>query len=127
MNRSSSAAPARPTDATEADDQRRNGRRLPLEVEIEYESTEDFLTDYTANISLGGMFIKTNNPLELDTRFRLSFRLPTEDRVIETIAVVRWRVAPGAAGPMTPGMGVRFETLSPADRRAVDKMLSAWG
>jgi uncharacterized protein (TIGR02266 family) len=73
------------------------------------------------------MFIKTNNPLELDTRFRLSFRLPTEDRVIETIAVVRWRVAPGTGGPMTPGMGVRFETLSPADRRAVDKMLSAWG
>ena len=127
MNRSNTAPSARPSAPEAESDERRGPRRLPLEVQIEYESTEDFLTDYTANLSLGGMFIRTDNPLELDTRFRLSFRLPEDDRTIDTIAVVRWRVAPGTSGPMTPGMGVRFETLSPGDRRAVEKLLMAWG
>lgn len=126
MNRSNTAPNARPQPTEAESEERRGPRRLPLEVQIEYESTEDFLTDYTANLSLGGMFIRTDNPLELDTRFRLSFRLPEGDRNIETVAVVRWRVAPGTNGPMTPGMGVRFETLSPADRRAVEKLLLAW-
>ena len=47
-------SPATPVD----DDDRRFERRLPLQMLVEYESTADFLVDYTANISIGGMFIK---------------------------------------------------------------------
>ena len=40
--------------ATPVDDDRRYERRLPLQMLVEYESTADFLVDYTANISIGG-------------------------------------------------------------------------
>ncbi len=123
---SSRNAQAHRTAAEIEEDERRRGRRLPVEVQIQYEHTEDFLTDYTANMSLGGMFIKTDHPLELETRFRLRFRLPDSERSIDTVAVVRWRVPPESAGPLTPGMGVRFETLAPADAKAVETLLMAW-
>ena len=43
--------------------QQRATRRLPIRVEVEYSTTEDFLLDYTANVSLGGVFIVTDTPL----------------------------------------------------------------
>jgi type IV pilus assembly protein PilZ len=106
--------------------ERRIARRLPVRVMVEYECLEDFLVDYTANVSVGGMFIKTNSPLEVGTRFRLRFRLPGMDRPIDTYAVVRWALRPDEAGPMIPGMGVAFEELSEQDAREVEKMLAEW-
>jgi type IV pilus assembly protein PilZ len=115
-------SPATPVD----DDDRRFERRLPLQMLVEYESTADFLVDYTANISIGGMFIKTDRPLEVGARFRLRFQLPRLPRPIDTMAIVRWSLRPEEAGPMTAGMGIRFETLAPADREEVERLLFHW-
>lgn len=107
-------------------DDRRYERRLPLQMLVEYESTADFLVDYTANISIGGMFIKTDRPLEVGTRFRLRFQLPQVAHPIDTVAVVRWNLRPEEAGPMTAGMGIRFEALQSADRAEVERLLYHW-
>ena len=105
---------------------RRDTRRLPIKVLVEYECMQDFLTDYTANVSIGGMFIKTDSPLELGTRFRLRFRLPEREQPIDITAVVRWKLSPEDAGPMNAGMGICFEELSVADKAAVDELLNDW-
>lgn len=106
--------------------ERRALRRLPLRVMVEYECLEDFLIDYTANVSVGGMFIRTDTPLDEGTRFRLRFQVPGRGRPIETYGEVRWTLSPQDAGPMVPGMGVQFDELSPTDHRAVLKMLDDW-
>ena len=106
--------------------ERRTNRRLPIRVLVEYESTEDFLFDYTANISIGGMFIRTNEPLEMGTRFRMRFRLPDRKKLIETYAVVRWVVSPADPGMMEPGMGVQFDDLAPKDFRDVQELIGQW-
>lgn len=98
--------------------------RIPIRVLVEYQRLDDFLADYTANVSLGGMFIATRQPLDLGTRFRLRFRIPDRPRPVETYGEVRWVVRPGE-GP-EPGMGIRFDDLAPTDRRAVDEWLEAW-
>lgn len=103
--------------------EQRTLRRLPIRVLVEYEHVEDFLNDYTANISVGGMFIKTEKPLEVGTRFRLRFRVPGKKRPIETYGEVRWAMPPEDAGPMTAGMGVRFDPLSASDARHVRDMI----
>ena len=71
-------------------DERRFERRLPIRITVEYEDTEDFLTDYTANLSIGGMFIETDEPLAMGARFRLRFSVPDRDEPIDTVAEVRW-------------------------------------
>ncbi|HJN75741.1 MAG TPA: TIGR02266 family protein [Myxococcota bacterium] len=103
--------------------ERRTLRRLPIRVLIEYELLEDFLHDYTANISVGGMFIQTDKPLDIGTRFRLRFQVPGRKRPIETYAEVRWSIPSETAGPMSPGMGVQFDALSPGDARCVREMI----
>ena len=104
--------------------QQRTTRRLPIRVEVEYQTTEDFLLDYTANVSLGGLFILTDTPLEVGTRFRFRLRLPFRKRPLETLGEVRW--VQEADGVMNAGMGVLFDGLSGADKRAVERMMSAW-
>jgi len=107
-------------------DERRFERRLPIRITVEYEDTEDFLTDYTANLSIGGMFIETKEPLAVGTRFRLRFSVPEREDPIDTVAEVRWSQPASRTSPMAPGMGVRFEELSRDDMAAVQAMLSNW-
>lgn len=104
--------------------QQRATRRLPIRVEVEYSTTEDFLLDYTANVSLGGVFIVTDTPLEVGTRFRLRLRLPFRKRPLETLGEVRW--VQESDGVMNAGMGVLFEGLSGADQRAVERMIRSF-
>jgi uncharacterized protein (TIGR02266 family) len=101
-------------------------KRLPIRVLVEYESAEDFLIDYTANVSVGGMFIQTDDPLPMGTRFRLRFRIPGHGKVIETFGEVRWSVPPAEAGPMRPGMGIQFDDLRASDMTMVQGLLDAW-
>ncbi len=106
--------------------EKRVTKRLPIRVLVEYESAEDFLIDYTANVSVGGMFIQTDDPLPVGTRFRLRFKVPEHDKLIETFGEVRWSVGPDEAGPMRPGMGIQFDDLKASDLAMVQALLSAW-
>ena len=107
---------------TNFDDQRRSGRHR-LKVKVEYESVEDFLLDYTSNLSMGGMFIKTDRPLQVGARFRLRFQITGRATPVETYAEVKWVVN---EEHLNSGMGVAFDTLSPADERAVKRWLVEW-
>ena len=108
--------------------ERRDTRRLPIQRQVHYESLDDFLDDVTANISVGGMFIRTDSPLEVGTSFRLRFTLPDNDSPIDAVGEVRWVVPPNSAsGRLIAGMGVCFAELSDADRRRIERMLEAWG
>ena len=109
-----------------ASDNQRSTERLPIRMLVEYESSEDFLIDYTANMSIGGMFIQTSNPLEVGTRFRLRFRIPGREEPVDTVGEVCWVLTTEEAGCMQPGMGVRFEELAGTDRVAVESMLTDW-
>jgi len=93
---------------------------------VEYESMEDFLVDYTGNLSVGGMFIVTGRPLPKGTRLRMSFKLPGDEETIEAMGVVRWAVQPSSSEPMRPGMGISFEELGEVDRARVEALLASW-
>ncbi len=107
-------------------EERRIQYRAPVRLQVEYECMEDFLVDYTANISIGGMFIETETPRPLGSRFRLRFQLPGLTSAIDTMAEVRWVLTPEEAGPLPPGMGIRFEDLTEEDRAQVQSLLDGW-
>lgn len=101
----------------------RRSVRLAVKVRVTYETLDDFLSDYTANVSLGGMFIQTDRPLPIGSRFRLRFEIPERRCTVETTATVRW-LSQSQDG-LTDGMGVIFDALSDADERRVEKWLRA--
>ena len=94
-------------------------------MQVDYASMDDFLADATANISVGGMFIQTERPLAVGTRFRLRLALPGDLRPIDATGEVRWIVSQ-EEGHRIPGMGIRFEEISDSSRRRVEKLLSDW-
>ena len=106
--------------------ERRAQERLPIRLRVEYECLEDFLTDYTANVSIGGMFIETSRPLPLGTRFRLRFHLPGFEEPVDSEAEVRWVLDETDTGPLPAGMGVRFEGMTPELQARIAELITGW-
>lgn len=101
-----------------SENQRQNPR---IGVNQEFESIDAFLSEYVTNISRGGIFIRSKNPLPVGTRVQLRFTVILDD--IETIEgegeVVRVEQTPG-----NTGMGVSFKQLTPASQRIVDQLMA---
>ena len=93
---------------SEADERRRFPRTpLSLLVQYRFNTFEDFLADYSANISPGGMFIRTDKPLEEGSMVFLQFTLKDGSRLIEGMGKVV-RVNPPGVKDRIAGMGVEF-------------------
>jgi molecular chaperone DnaK len=94
---------------SERDDDRRKHPRTPLSllVQFRFNTFEDFLTDYSMNISPGGMFIRTEEPHEEGSIIYLQFSLKDGSRLIEGMGKVV-RCNPPGDKSRTPGMGIEF-------------------
>jgi len=92
-------------------------RRVPrtlIKIKIDYESEGAYLYNYSRDLSEGGIFIQTSNPLKIGDRLTLNFILPEVLEKIEATGEVTWINPPGAED-LLPGMGVRFMEL-PEDK-----------
>lgn len=91
-------------------------------------SFPDLHLETPENISLGGIFIKTDAPLRKGERFHLRLCLPDQAHDVEILCEVTWSqregdpAASGGGGPS--GMGVRFVTSTPEDVKKIVRILS---
>ncbi len=88
-------------------DEKRRKDRIPFEVKIEYRTVGSFLSDWSANISQGGLFIQTANPLKEGTSVRMIFSLPGIPLLFDLNGKVRWTKSGGDKGQES-GMGIEF-------------------
>ncbi len=93
---------------SEGSDKRRHPR-TPLNVLVQYrfDTFEDFLAEYSLNISPGGIFICTDEPRPEGAVIYLLFTLRDGSRLIEGMGRVV-RVNPPGDGARPAGMGVEF-------------------
>jgi len=103
--------------------EQRVATRIPIRVKVEYTRIADFLDDYASNLSLGGMFLQSQEPLPIGTRFRLRFRVPGQSKSVETYGIVRWVIPPKSANDASAGMGIQFDDLKPADQVSIDRWM----
>ena len=97
------------SDPESNDDDRRKHPRTPLSllVQFRFNTFEDFIADYSHDISPGGMFVRTDEPQEEGSIVYLQFSLKDGSRLIEGMGkVVRCNPA-GVAGRVA-GMGIEF-------------------
>jgi uncharacterized protein (TIGR02266 family) len=83
-------------------DQRKH-TRLPVRLIVEYEDADDFIGDYTENLSAGGTFIHTSRLLARDTTIQLVLSFPGLLQPITLEGIVRW-----SRGGKQPGVGLEF-------------------
>lgn len=109
----------------ESADDRRTNDRVQLSADIGLHSATQFFTGLTGDVSHGGIFVATWAPLPLGTEVTVAFVLPGGYQVTAPGVVAWLKDAQGEGeGEGTPGMGVRFMSLSSEDRRAIERFLA---
>ncbi len=99
--------------------ERRSHERFVTEIQVDYRSGENFLFSYIQNISEMGIFIRSDAPLPLGTHIELRFH-PDDGPPLLLSGMVVWVNPLRPIGEnLNPGMGVRFEDLTPDARERV--------
>jgi type IV pilus assembly protein PilZ len=106
-----------------SDNRRKGGDRLPVEVKVDYRTVGSFITDYTKNISRGGVFIRTSLPLEVGERIRLRITLPDGDAPFALDGVVKWTSTLRDREKHPPGMGVEFTNFTEEVRLQLERLV----
>jgi len=102
--------------------EKRRHARFPVKIRIRYRTTGGFFQDYAQNLSIGGIFIETDDPLPMGTRLSLEFCLPDLDSAIRTDGVVVHRIPGRRAGGSTEGgMGIQFSELDDKNRKLLEE------
>ena len=88
--------------------ERRRYPRAPLSllIQFRFDTLEEFLSEYSTDISLGGMFIRTEDLREEGALVYLQFYLRDGAKLIEGLGRVVRVNRPG--GPAPAGMGIEF-------------------
>src|SRR3954451_789432 len=100
-------------------------RRVPLErkISLKFKEFRGFITEYSENISLGGMFIRTSSPKPPGTIFDFELTLADDFKLVQGIGEVVWIRQTDEASERPSGMGVRFLDLSPESRKLIQRMV----
>ncbi len=103
--------------------ERRTSPRLPTKLVVRFTTPRAFLDQYTHNISKGGLFIKMENPLPVDTQLEFEIHLPLTRREIRIKGQVV-HVQP-EEGAMPTGVGVQFVDLDEETKKTLDAYVHA--
>lgn len=105
-------------------DKRKHPRyELSLLVQFRFDTFEDFLAEYASNISMGGMFIRTQEVREEGALIYLQFYLRDGQKFIEGLGRVVRVVPPGQAE--AAGMGVEFVNFDEPSMEVISEICEA--
>jgi uncharacterized protein (TIGR02266 family) len=95
--------------------------RLLKSLPVDYQAGENNVSSYTSNLSLGGAFIRTINPVPEGEHIDVSFRIPDINLAVEAKARVAWtnEYETYRKKSSLPGMGVEFVSI---DSGVLDSM-----
>ncbi len=89
---------------------RRKLPRAPLAIQVHCQ--EEMSLGLSRNVSTGGMFVESKEPLPVGSQLKLRFNLDDEGPVVLAAAEVTYAVT-------KLGMGIQFTDLAPTDRERV--------
>ncbi|HEV7518246.1 MAG TPA: TIGR02266 family protein [Thermoanaerobaculia bacterium] len=99
----------------------RDSQRVPLEtrVQLKFEWFGGFISEYSSNISPGGMFIRTQTPEPMGRLIGFELRLGDGYELIRGTGEVVWARMIDQGPDKPAGMGIRFLEISPDGRELI--------
>src|SRR5688572_21440252 len=101
--------------------------RTPVTLKIKFKSENlaQFIERYSVDVSRGGIFIRTKDPLPVGTPLTFEFHLQDNSPLVAGDGTVVWirEHDPNRQG-VAPGMGVRFDKLTPESQVILERILS---
>ena len=110
-----------------ADPNTRQGKRTPVTLKIKFksETLEQFIERYAVDVSQGGIFIRTKEPLAVGTQMKFEFQLRDASPLIAGEGTVVWTRENDPSRPaIAPGMGVRFDRLADGSQAVLERILA---
>lgn len=105
----------------------RQGKRTPVTLKIKFksETLEQFIERYAVDVSQGGIFIRTKEPLAVGTQMKFEFQLRDASPLIAGEGTVVWTRENDPSRPtIAPGMGVRFDRLAEGSQGILERILA---
>lgn len=105
--------------------ERRKAQRVPVALEVNYRSADTFLFAYITDLSVLGIFVRTESPNPPGTRLTLRFTPPGYSAPMELKGQVMWinPVRDDDESGRNPGMGVRFIGVTEQQREQLVDMV----
>ena len=105
--------------------QERQHERIALAFQVEYRTAGAFLVAFSSNLSAGGLFVETTQPLAVGQAVSLQLTIPGSGPIPVQGVVVWSRPQPSEGKPA--GMGIRFsEPLDVQHGEAIDRIVAAF-
>lgn len=96
------------TTSGDVDAERRKHPRSPMVLRVEYPDRKEYLSDWTENVSAGGLFVCTNEPFEVGQALRVSVAFPDLLEPLVVDGVVAWQRP--ATAETKAGVGLRVKS-----------------
>lgn len=106
--------------------EKRKYPRIEAKIKVSFQTVEDLKTEYTRNISAGGIFLKTAQLLDPNAEIELTLFFPGDlgnvnikGRVVRLMSMTH---------PVDPelqlyGVGIRFVNLDPTTKEKIEKAI----
>ena len=101
-------------------DEKRTNLRANTEIQILFKELGAFSKVYMLNVSNGGLFIKTDDPLPLEKTVVLRLQLPGETEMMEIEGRVIWNNPKGVKNSFPRGMGIQFVKMEPENQETIE-------
>jgi type IV pilus assembly protein PilZ len=104
----------------------RRDARYPVSLAVNYAARDAFFANQINNLSRGGLFIATGQPLPVQSEIDLTLQLPNERGSIRARGRVVWTfdMRKGSVR-VIPGMGIKFTEIAPDDVRLLTDLLES--
>ncbi|MCB0271965.1 MAG: PilZ domain-containing protein [Bdellovibrionales bacterium] len=106
--------------------EKRKYPRIEAKIKVSFQTLEDLRTEYTRNISAGGIFLKTNQLLDPNADIELTLFFPgnlgnvhIRGRVIRLITMTH----PTDPDQQLYGVGIRFMDLDPSIKNQIEETI----
>lgn len=97
--------------------------RVDVNLEVQYTTAQEFRAAYAKNISGGGLFIRTQEPLPLNREVQLRFTLPGIARTFLVPGLVVWTNPTPSRSSFPTGMGIKFTDLDPEAKAIITEFV----
>ncbi len=104
----------------------RKDKRAPVSLRVRFKSAtiDEFIEQYSIDISKGGIFIKSRQPMAVGTLLKFEFQLKDNSPLIQGVGRVVWKRDADPAKPdLAAGMGIKFIKMTPESRAVVDRIV----
>ena len=97
--------------------------RVEVQLNVDIKTTYVYTTASVINISERGLFIRTQNPLPIDSEIEVKLYFPDIEKPFNFVGVVRW--VREAAAEVPAGMGVELKNPDKKNLKLLSDQIAA--